>query len=494
MIFYTLDHCHTSFTQNFAFEVLEKMRVNYVMKFHTCRTVVSLCFGTNDSVFWPLHYRYRHHGVTHISKTIPPNASKHGPVPSGSSGIMGKPRPGENRHESYNRRSGILDAKLEPVQPYQSMKREPKPDLITIKKEDSMDFSSRVGGSSAPQPPPPPLLPPTPPTTKPPPPTPTLPLPTPQKQQSPPPAAAQPLLLPDAVILPSLHHPQERQKYRPRSPSRSKKTPTVLSDVSTPVSPFGSPPPPNPTTPGNASRLQGLLRSRKRHRTSSSSSKLVLVPVVKKLDEIAGYENIIHDSKMGIKVPNRVPDIIPTIRDRNKKDGTNVAVSVSEDHHKSEKKKRKKEHKEHKRKDNYRNQEERKHKHIHKDKDKDGHKGEKAESSAPIKITIPKDKISLGSTLKPVAGTGPVIKVHRRRPIICTDSAGMYTYAGPSRELIVKSLKEIKSNFSNSMTGPSGSNSETPSSSRKRDRSSPQSSELVPPLGPPAKAARFSTS
>ena len=130
----------------------------------------------------------------------------------------------------------------------------------------------------------------------------------------------------------------------------------------------------------------------------------------------------------------------------------------------------------------------------HKDKDKDRHKGEKAESSAPIKITIPKDKISLGSTLKPVAGTGPVIKVHRRRPIICTDSAGMYTYAGPSRELIVKSLKEIKSNFSNSMTGPSGSNSETPSSSRKRDRSSPQSSELVPPLGPPAKAARFSTS
>ena len=64
-----------------------------------------------------------------------------------------------------------------------------------------MDFSSRVGGSSAPQPP-----------------TPTLPLPTPQKQQPPPPAAAQPLLLPDAVVLPSLHHPQERQKSRPRSP------------------------------------------------------------------------------------------------------------------------------------------------------------------------------------------------------------------------------------------------------------------------------------
>ena len=61
------------------------------------------------------------------------------------------------------------------------------------------------------------------------------------------------------------------------------------------------------------SRLQGLLRSRKRHRTSSSGSQPELVPVVKKLDEIAGYENIIRDSKMGIKLPNRFPDIIPPI-------------------------------------------------------------------------------------------------------------------------------------------------------------------------------------
>jgi hypothetical protein len=119
-------------------------------------------------------------------------------------------------------------------------------------------------------------------------------------------------------------------KSRQRTPpsSGSKKTPTVLSEISTPVSPFGSPPPPNPTTPGNVSRLQGLLRSTKWHRTSNSGSELELVPVVKKLDEIAGYENIFRDSKMSIKLPNRVPDIIPPIRDRNKKDGTNVAMSV----------------------------------------------------------------------------------------------------------------------------------------------------------------------
>jgi len=35
----------------FAFEVLEKMRVNYVMKFDPCRTVESLCFGTDVPVF-----------------------------------------------------------------------------------------------------------------------------------------------------------------------------------------------------------------------------------------------------------------------------------------------------------------------------------------------------------------------------------------------------------------------------------------------------------
>ena len=86
------------------------------------------------------------------------------------------------------KRPSILDVKHQPVQPFQSMKREPKPDLNTVKKEDSMNFSSRVGGSSV-QPPP-----------------------------LPPPTAAQTPLLPNAVVLPPLHHPQERQKSRPRSP------------------------------------------------------------------------------------------------------------------------------------------------------------------------------------------------------------------------------------------------------------------------------------
>lgn len=395
-----------------------------------------------------------------------------------------------------------------------------------------------------------------------------------------------------------------KSKQRTPPPSGNKKTPASLPEIlSAPVSPFGSPPPPTPTTPN---KTQGSLRATRRHRTSSSSSEPELVPVVKKLDEIAGYENIIRDSKMGIKLPNRVPDIIPPIRDRNKKDETSVAASatgnnhnssssvmlsvakelktpdlirpfatkisdslsqtaksasfpddlgavafpdsdptngtyvrtqiqappvaseealgsadiqsvgiidistmeehvqplenvvssacssllMSEHHRKSEKKKKKKEHKEHKHKERDKNREERRHRHKHKDKDKDRHKGEKADSSAPIKITIPKDKINLSSTLEPVAGTGLKIKIQKDRLKGGSDSTGSSPQSAPSGGLKIKISKEVIGNFNNSNTGPPGFSSEAPSSSRKRDRSIPQSSELVLPPAPPAKKVR----
>lgn len=657
---------------------------------------------------------------------------------------------GENRHESSNRKPGVPDVKHQPVQPYLSTKRESKPDINTVKKEDCMDLGSRVGGQSVRPPAPPP---------------PSLPLNPPQQQQQPTaPASTQPPALPNAAPLPSHHHSQERHKSRPKSPSQvhekppslhqqhprsavparakspisaaiptpssvgkrsesphartkpatvalpnmstprngtavaevkplleaksrrpevhvakpavtvdqtsvtvkletdvlphtslkvssgsqkggniasvpitpdkagttvlresphprssksrqrtppssgSKKTPVPLSDIpSTPLSPFGSPPPPTPATPGSASKLQGSLKATSRHRTSSSSSEPELVPVVKKLDEIAGYENIIRDSKMGIKLPNRVPDIIPPIRDRSKKDEVNVgasaigsshnsnsmmssvakelktpdlirpfaaqmsealsqtaksvgfpddlgavafpdsdstndsfvqnkipasliaseealssaniqtvgiidistmeeqiqplenvssasgSLSISEHHHKSEKKKRKREHKEHKHKDKDKNREEKKHKHKHRDKDKDRHKGDKAEGSAPIKITIPKDKINLSSTLEPMAGTGLKLKIQKDR-LKGTDSTDSSPQSAPSRGLKIKISKEVIGNFSNSNAGPPALNVEVPSSSRKRDRSSPRSSELVSPPGPPTKLVRLNIS
>lgn len=94
-------------------------------------------------------------------------------------------------------------------------------------------------------------------------------------------------------------------------PSSGKRTtdtpqlPTTQTTIPPPISPFGSPPPPKLPTPS----------SMKRSRTSSSGSEPELRPVVKKLDQISGFENIIRDSKMGIKLP-KVPDIIQPICDR----------------------------------------------------------------------------------------------------------------------------------------------------------------------------------
>lgn len=96
--------------------------------------------------------------------------------------------------------------------------------------------------------------------------------------------------------------------------------------------------------------------------------------------------------------------------------GTDVLTSVSlpvvplttvpapeekrSDHHKSEKKKKEKKHK-HKDKDKNRE----KHKHKHKDKEKhrekDKDRSEEAPSAAPIKITIPKDKLNLSTEASP---------------------------------------------------------------------------------------------
>lgn len=80
------------------------------------------------------------------------------------------------------------------------------------------------------------------------------------------------------------------------------------------------------------------------------------------------------------------------------------------EHHKSEKKKKKEKHKH---KDKEKSKE--KHKHKHKDKDKEKHrekkdkeKSEEMPAAAPIKITIPKDKLNLGTEASStVVGGGP---------------------------------------------------------------------------------------
>jgi hypothetical protein len=282
---------------------------------------------------------------------------------------------GESRHESSNRRPVISDAK-QPVHSCQSIKLEPKPDINTVKKEDSMDICNGVGWSSA-QPPP---------------------------------------------------H-------------------------------------------GNISKTQGFFGAIRSHQTSSSSSESVLLPIIKS-DEKGEYGNILCHSKMdGIKLYYRIPDIISPIQDRNDKDETHVAASVtsnnhdgnnnvmlsfskecetpdlsqsfatkmavsvsqraksastveeqvqpmengvsyacsslfiSEHHHCSEEKKEEKEH-------NFRdmNRKDRKHRPTHKGNGKDHHKRGKAVSSAPSKISVPRDKFIWRSALN-----GMKIKIWRER-------------------------------------------------------------------------------
>lgn len=97
---------------------------------------------------------------------------------------------------------------------------------------------------------------------------------------------------------------------RTSSPNTTKPSTVAPStSIPPPISPFGSPPPMQPHP-----KLQ-TPTSLRRSRTSSSGSEPELRPVVKKLDQISGFENIIRDSKMGIKL-GKVPDIIQPICDR----------------------------------------------------------------------------------------------------------------------------------------------------------------------------------
>ncbi|XP_014471185.1 PREDICTED: cyclin-T2 isoform X2 [Dinoponera quadriceps] len=95
-----------------------------------------------------------------------------------------------------------------------------------------------------------------------------------------------------------------------------------------------------------------------------------------------------------------------------------VSEEKRSDHHKIEKKKKKKKHKE---KDKSRE----KHKHKHKDKDKEKHRekgkerSEEIPAAAPIKITIPKDKLNLSTEASPnvtVASAGNSAALSNKSP------------------------------------------------------------------------------
>lgn len=81
--------------------------------------------------------------------------------------------------------------------------------------------------------------------------------------------------------------------------SKQKTPPLYASHIPATISPFNSP----------------EMPAEKRNRTVSSSSEPELRPVMKKIDQVEGFENLLRDPSIGIKVNHQVPDIITPIPD-----------------------------------------------------------------------------------------------------------------------------------------------------------------------------------
>lgn len=212
--------------------------------------------------------------------------------------------------------------------------------------------------------------------------------------------------------------------------------------------------PTSPATPGKSALPTTPSSDRKRKRTqSSSSSEAELVPVVRKLEDMPGFHTLIKDGGMGIKLPGRVSDhSLPSTPGKDNPSPVNIKhdlldtklpvmteLAKVESRHsfaslaaesralenltKSEEvvqpvpsifeplpapsveppreeappehhRKKKKEKHGKKDKDKDRNREEKKHKHKKKDREKAREEKNAAEQSAPIKLTIHKDKVT----------------------------------------------------------------------------------------------------
>ncbi|CAH0550082.1 unnamed protein product [Brassicogethes aeneus] len=247
----------------------------------------------------------------------------------------------------------------------------------------------------------------------------------------------------------------------------------------------------------------------KRNRNYSSSSEPELRPVMKKIDQVEGFENIMRDSTIGInklQVPaeaeaeQRKPlplangiETNPTLISNLLKEtppvphlpaviGTAAALPAEvpaeakeKDHHHHKSKKKNKEKHKHKDKDRSRDDKEKKKK--HKDKDKHKHKDGGSKSvvvgNEPIKIKIQKDKILPEST---VPSIGLKIKIPRDK--IKTEDIGEPSSKNQPQSTGVLKIKIPKDVINMEASGGGG---------KKRERSS-----YGGETAPPAKSSKYS--
>ncbi|XP_054279998.1 cyclin-T-like [Macrosteles quadrilineatus] len=323
------------------------------------------------------------------------------------------------------------------------------------------------------------------------PPPPPPPLPPPPPPPPPPPCNPLPISKPSSIFSPDKMTPP-----MPNSPKDIKPivlSPLLLSPIST-----------------NKSG---------RNRTSSSSSEPELIPVMPKLEEMSGFESLAK-GKTAIKLPGKVPEPAISSKDKRKEVPSTSNVTHTRDvktqdvasvpHRPPEvteskpvgetqwpevpasfpdttgsgkrehkKKKKHKEHKEHREHKEHKDKERDKEKDKKKDKHKDKHreKEKHRQDPAPIKITIPKDKINKiiipppnppTSTAAPPSDTGSIFKIK-----IPKDKLKPHVEQGKTQSsLKIKISKDAIASHSSSKSSSSSSGS-----SKKRERSSHRDEE-----------------
>lgn len=223
-------------------------------------------------------------------------------------------------------------------------------------------------------------------------------------------------------------------------------------------------------------------------RTSSSSSEAELIPFMQKLEDISGFESLAK-GKTAIKLSDRVPDLIQSIRnvepmtenslptvpkDSNVKSFSlpqiEGVLSSNQDFTNVKSHKKKKKHKERKDRDKDRDEDRDKEKDKkQKHKDKHHEKNRDPKDPAPIKITIPKDKINHIFPLKPEpslplqnSGHGLKIKIPKEK-LLQTPPTGLKIKI--SKDLLENS--GIKHTITSVATPPPP----PPAMTRKRDHS-----------------------
>lgn len=320
----------------------------------------------------------------------------------------------------------------------------------------TMPMIASVKQEPAPPLPPPPLPPP------PPPPPPVVPPPPPSSKPS------------------SIFSPHKMTPPLPSTPPRDIK-PNILSPMLL-----------SPLTPNKSGR----------NRTSSSSSEPELIPVMPKLEDISGFESLAR-GKTAIKLPTKVPDTLQHPKEKRKESlTTNVSkevkqepiqntraveitdkvfvsepieivdspVAIKREHKKKKKHKEHREHKEHKDKEKDKEKKKDKHKEKHRDKEREKEKEKTREDPAPIKITIPKDKIGkiIPPPVKPEQNASLKIKIPKDK--LVNAQVEQQNWFSSSSSLKIKISKDAL--LSVSSAPPSASKSSSSSSSKKRERSS----------------------